>query len=889
MQLLSRLKQYWNDLFSRKRNEAELDEEFAFHLEMQEKENLRAGMSSESASRAALIEFGGVEQIKEEVRGQRLGFWLETIFKDGVFGVRMLRKTPALTFVSLITLSLAIGACTALFSIYNAILLRPLPYPEPQELVQIWDTNKSKGITKIGISAGNVEDWKERSRGLNGIAAYYTMGRTLTDANQSEVVLTTQVSADFFRVFRTDPFLGRTFSEKESQEAKYNNALGAMNSDPVVVLSHSLWQRRFGSDPQILGKNIVLDRRMWKVIGVMPEHFAMPQPGIQLWIPWGLRHDLARDQHYAGGVARLASGMTLSQAEDQMNRIAQQLASEFPESNSGWGVRLIPLHESMIGDVKQTLWVLMSAVGLVMLIACVNVAILQLSRASARIHESSVRLALGASRGRLIRQFMIESLILAIAGGLLGLTIAYVCIDWLQKIQPSLPRLSEASIDGSVLFISFAITTLAALLFGLVPAFVGAGNKKQQVIQADGLRSTSRASTQRLRSILVAIEVALAVVLLASSGMLIRSFIRLQAVDPGFNPNNVLVVPIFLDMEKYGSGEKSRGYYKRLIADLQALPGVTSVGGATALPASPLGPDFERPVWSHESLPVEQNKKSADVRMVTTDYFRTLQIPIVKGRPFSTLDGPEAPSVVVINESLARQIWPGGDAIGRKIVVDYSSAGTYPYEVVGIVNDVRFYGLRSQPRPEIYFHHPQRPYLILNIAVRTKNDPRLLIGPVRKVLQMIDPQKPPHNITPLEDLVDATVVRDRYAMMLVSSFAIVALMLALLGIYGVLAFYVRQRIQEIGIRLALGASQNQIVSWIALQSARLILFGVAAGLFAAILFTRLLTGMLYEVSPFDVSSLVAAAFALIVAAFAATWIPARRASRIDPSIALRYE
>ena len=426
-----------------------------------------------------------------------------------------------------------------------------------------------------------------------------------------------------------------------------------------------------------------------------------------------------------------------------------------------------------------------------------------------------MRLALGASRGRLIRQFMIESLILAIAGGLLGVTIAYVCIDWLQKIQPNLPRLSEASIDRSVLFISFAITTVSALLFGLVPAFVGAGNRKQQVIQADGLRSTSRASTQRLRNILVAIEVALAVVLLASSGMLIRSFIRLHAVDPGFNPNNVLVVPIFLDMEKYGSGEKSRGYYKRLIEDLQALPGVVSVGGATALPASPLGPDFERPVWSHESLPVEQNKKSADVRMVTTDYFRTLQIPIMKGRPFSTHDGPDAPSVVVINESLARQIWPGGDAIGRKIVVDYSSAGTYPYEVVGIVNDVRFYGLRSQPRPEIYFHHPQRSYLILNIAVRTKNDPRLLIGPVRKVLQMIDPQKPPHNITPLEDLVDATVVRDRYAMMLVSSFAIVALMLALLGIYGVLAFYVRQRIQEIGIRLALGASQSQIVSWIA--------------------------------------------------------------------------
>ncbi|HEY7162636.1 MAG TPA: ABC transporter permease, partial [Acidobacteriota bacterium] len=870
------------------KQEADLDEELKFHLAMQEQKNQQDGMSSEDAHRSALIEIGGAEQIKEQVRSDRFGFWFETILKDATYGIRMLRKTPAITFVSLVTLSLAIGACTALFSIFYTLLLSPLPYPQPDQLVQIWDTNLKKGITQIGVNSRNLLDWRQRVSGFNGIAGYYTMGRTLTSGSDSEVVLVSQVSADFFKIFRTQPLLGRIFSDAESRAAKFNQALGAENPDPVVILSHGLWIRTFGGDPKIIGKTIILERRAWKVVGVMPSQFAMPDSATQMWIPWELQFETMRDQHFATGVARLKDGITFSQASDRLNEVANQLATEFPDSNEGWNVKILPLHQAMTGDLKQLLWVLLAAVGLVLLLGCANVAILQLSRASARMHESSIRLALGASRSRLFRQFLIESLILAFAGGILGIGFAYFGIEGIQHLKIDLPRITEISLNQTVLFTSFGVTVVTALLFGLIPASANA-QKNESAFHGESFRTTSNISTQRLRNVLVMTEVALAVVLLASSGMLIRSFAKLRAVNSGFNANNVLVLPIFLDMEKYGSGKKSHAYYKNLFENLQSLPGVVSVGGATALPTSPLGPDFERPVWDESNLAVEQNKRSADVRIVTPDYFRTLGISVLKGRGFTSQDGPDAPHVVIVNQTLAQKIWQNESPIGKKLAVDYSSAGTYAYEIVGVVNDIRFHGPRSEPRTEIYFPHAQKPYLVLNVAIRASVDPRLLINPVREVLHRIDPQKPAHNITPLKDLVAATVVRDRYATTLLSCFAIVALMLAMLGIYGVLAFFVRQKVQEIGIRLALGARQTQITSWIAKQGTRLMITGLVAGLLATLLFSRILAGILYEVSPLDLLSLLAAIFALTLSVVIAISIPAHRASRIDPSVALRYE
>ncbi len=879
----------WKDLFARKQREQELEEELEFHLEMQERENLRAGLDPETAKRSAKLELGGVHQIREEVRSQRFGFWLETIWSDAIYSLRMLWKTRGISMVSWITLGLAIGTCTALFSLFHGILLRPLPYPHPERLVEIEETNDSKGISPTGVSAKNLQDWRDRTHAFDGIAAYFTMGRTLSEEKESEVVLATQVTADFFRVFQISPALGRVFTEEESDRTKYNTANGINIADPLVILSHGLWRRRFGSDPGIIGRSILLDRRSWKVIGVMPPHFAVPDKRTALWIPWGLRHDYARDQHFAKGVGRLSNGVNLKQGEEQLSGIANQLAIEFPETNRGWGVRLSGLQEAMTGDLKQLLWFLLAAVSLVLFIACVNIAILQLSRASARVHESSVRLALGASRLRLMRQFLLESLLLSVAGGILGITFAYFGIEALQRLQPEIPRLAEVRINPVVFLVCMAMTALSALFFGLAPAFVATSGKSHPLFHGENARNTSRTSVQRMRGALVIIEIALSVILLSASAMLIRSFDRLQEVNPGFEFRNALVFPVFLDVEKYGSGVKSRDYYKRLIENLQTLPGVVSAGGATALPTSPLGPDFERPVWDQGGLSEEHNKRHADVRMVTPDYFQTLGISVLRGRGFSAQDSPDSPGVIMVNETLSKQIWPDSDPVGKQLVVDYSNAGTYPYQVIGVVNDVRFRGPRSQLRPEIYFPHAQRSYLVMNMAIRTETDPRLLIGPVRDVLRRIDPQKPAHSITPLEDLMGATLMRDRYAMNLVSCFALAALMLALLGIYGVLAFFVRQKVREIGIRLALGAHRNQIIGWIARQGAVLMCTGLFVGLFGSITFAHLLAGILYEISSRDLFSLLMASLAVLLTALIAAWIPARRASRIDPSRALRYE
>ena len=877
------------EFFARRKQDQELEEELRFHLEMQADANSRAGMTEEEARRCAAVKLGGVQQIREVVRAQSPLFWLETVTRDAIYGMRSLRKSPGFAFIAIATLSLSIGACTALFSLLHGILLRPLPYPNPDQLVEIRDVNATLGRTEGGVSHRNVIDWRERTKSFDGIAAYYTMGRTMSSDNNSEVVLATQVSADFFRILRTPPLMGRTFTEAEADQAQYNNANGIISPDPLAVLSHSLWTTRFGGDPRLLGKSITLDRRQWKVVGIMPPEFAMPDGRTNLWIPWGIRKDHERDQRFAECIARLAEGVTLQQAESQLNIVAQDLAREFPETNTGWSSRLMPLHKALIGDVSRILWVLFAAVSLVLVIACANIAVLQLSRATARVQESYIRLALGAGRGRLVRQFFVESLLLAVAGGVLGIVLAYNGIHWLGGMEQGLPRLTEIAIDPTVLLASVALTAVSVLIFGLVPALVGVGDGRARLSGADGYRATVNAPTQRMRNALVVLEVALAVVLLSSSGMLIRSFARLHAVNPGFNPKNVLVLPIFLDMEKYGSGEKTRNYYAQLFEKLKALPDVVSVGGATFLPTSPLGPDFMRPVWDSRKAATEPDKRLADVRMITPDYLRTMGINVLRGRGFTAQDGPEAPLVVLVNEVLAQQEWPAGDAIGKKLTVDYSTAGTYSHEVVGIVNNVRFRGLRSEPRPEIYFPHAQKPYLILNVAIRTTKNPLLLTGTVRQVLHSIDPQKPAHNINALEDLVDATVIRDRYAMTLVSSFAFVAFTLSLLGIYGVLAFYVRQRVREIGIRIALGAKQKQIVQWITKQGMALLVTGLGIGLLAAIAFGRLLAGLLFETSPLDAISFCAAIIALSLTALAASWIPAYRASRIDPSIALRYE
>ena len=796
----------------------------------------------------------------------------------------MLRKRPAFSAVCVVTIALGVGASTALFAVVDAVLLKPLPLPDPKALVRIYDTNPAKGVVRSGVATGNLLDWRQSTRKLRGIAGHYTMGRTLTVGLESEVVLATQVTEDFFAVLGVGAAVGRTFTPEETAAGRFNNAAAPVGADPVIVLSHGLWRRRFGGDPEVVGRTVMLERRPFRVVGVMPASFRVPAPDVQVYMPWGFDGDEPRDQHYVSAVARLAPGASLPQAEEELRAVARTLAGEHPETNEGWTVEVVSLQEDVVGDSRRTLVVLLAAVALVLLVACANVALLSLARGLEREHEASIRLALGASRPRLLRQFLMEPVLLSVFGGVLGALVAVAGIALLERADAGLPRIHEVTLDPRVLLFAAAATAAAALISGLPSAW--RSTRAEPAADLVGTPTRVTGSRHAFRDALVVAEVAMAVVLLAGASLLVRSYRALQAVDPGFDPRGVLVAPIFLDMENYGKGGKSRTYYASLLERLEALPGVVAAGGATALPASPLGPDFERPVWPEENPGEERTRRPAWVRMVTTRYFRTLGMRVVAGRAFDERDGPDGARVVILSEGLARRLWPGGNAVGRRLVVDYSTAGTYPYDVVGVVNDVRFGGPRTEPRQEIYLAHPQRPYLVMNVAVRGTGDPRYLAPAVRDVLHEMDPRKPAHGLHTLVDLLGATYARDRQAMLVLSVFAAVALLLALLGIHGILSHRVRERTREIGIRMAVGADRAHLLRWVAGQGLRLTLAGVLLGVVLAAASARLVSGVLFGVTPAD-PVVVLAVVVLLLVGLVVSLHPAWRATRIDVAEVLR--
>ena len=874
------------ELLHGERRDREAAEELCAHVEMAVAEKVRAGMDEAAARREVRLELGHPLEVREHLKESRAGAVLEGSVQDAGYALRLLRKRPMFSALCILTIAVGVGASTALFAVVDAVLLRPLPFPDPDALVRVFDTNAKAGIERTGVTTGNLADWRRRARAFKGIAGYYSMGRTLSGEGESEVVLTAQVSEDFFEVLGRRPLLGRTFSAEEVARAQFNSAAAPTGADPVVILGHGLWQRRFGSDPQIVGRSVTLERRSFRVVGVMPAGFEMPEPGVQMWVAWDVSGEQPRDQHYLGALARVAASFTPAQAEADLNAVAGILAREHPTSNEGWGVRLVSLQEALVGDSGRTLWILLAAVGLLLVVACANVAVLSLARGLERAQEASVRLALGATRGRLLRQFLLESLLVASAGGLLGTLLAVGGIALLRNAGASLPRVHEVALDPRALVFALAATTAAALIAGLPYAWRRARVEPLADLAGGTTRLTEGRGRHRVRDGLVVAEVALAVVLLAGASLLVRSYQHLRAQDPGFDPKGVLVAPIFLDMEGYGSGDKSRAYYARLLERLQALPGVLSVGGATALPTSPLGPDFERPVWPEEAPSEERSRRQAWVRMITPHYFETLGMHVVSGRAFEETDGPRAPRAVILSEGLARQLWPGGGAVGRRLMVDYSTAGTYPYDVLGIVSDVRFGGPRSEPRLEIYIPHAQRPYLVMNVAVKTTQEPWQLAPAVRAVLRDLDSQKPAHGLHALEDLLGATYSRDRQAMIVLTTFAAAAALLALFGVHGVLLHRVRERTREIGIRMAIGAGKRQVLAFVAGHGLRLTAWGLALGLGLGAISVRALESILFGVSPADPrSALLTAAFPLI--ALVVSLHPAWRATRIDAAEVLR--
>lgn len=575
------------------------------------------------------------------------------------------------------------------------------------------------------------------------------------------------------------------------------------------------------------------------------------------------------------------------QAEGDLKRVASDLAADYPSTNRGWSASLGSLETEIVGNTARLLWVLLTAVGLVLLVACANVALLSLMRGLDRASETSVRVALGASSRRLLRQFLMESILLAALGGTLGVALAVVGLRLIPATLPDWPRVSEVALDTRGLWLIAGLTVLSAVVSGLPPAWRRIHADPITGFASGSPRTTVTAGSHLLRDSIVIGQVALAVVLLAASGVLVRSFVHLRAKEPGFNPSGVLVLPIFLDSQAYSTGAHSRAYYSRLFERLAALPGVSAVGGATSVPTSPLGPNFERPVWPEGKDLDESSRTPAWVRVVTPGYFSALQLKVIDGRHFTDYDGPGGSPVVMVSETLVRKLWPGGRAVGQRLVVDYSTAGIYPYDVVGVVGDVRFHGPRSEPRAEIYFAHAQKPYLILNVTVRTAGDPRRLIPAVRAVLKEVDPQKPAQSLHPLDQLVDATLERERQAMATLLVFGGMSIFLAVLSVYGALSQRVRERSREIGLRMAMGANPAQLIGWVASLGVRIVSGGIILGLIASWWLRDTVSSLLVDVAPADPVTAAAVTAIVFGVGLIATLIPSWRATRIDPVAILR--
>jgi predicted permease len=874
------------EIVGRDRLDREAAAEMTAHIEMLAAHKVAGGMDEREAHRVARVELGNIQRAREQIREERTGFALEQVWRELAHAARVLRRSPGLTALSIATMGVGIGVSAILFALVNGIVLSPLRYPAPDRLVRIFDSNQTAGVDRTGVATGNIDDWRRGASSFAGIAAYYTMGRTVSVDGNAEALLTAQVTDDFFAVVGVSPALGRTFTSEEVRSATYSN-LAPTGADPVVILSHAMWRDRFGSASDVVGKSLLLDRKPFTIVGVMPPGLELPEPGVRLWIPWSVAGDSARDQHFSGGLARLNRDVSIAQAEDQLNTVARDLGARYPDSNRGWGVRLSPLDVETVGETATVLWVLLAAVGLVLLVACANVALLSLMRGLDRADETTLRRALGASTGRLLREFLMESVLLAGGGGLLGLALATAGLRLLPSLTTDLPRLDEVSLDNRALLFIAALTILTAVFSGLPQAW--RRTRASAIPASGGLAPWTTPSAQRhaLRDGIVIAQVALAVVLLAGSTLLVRSYLHLRATDPGFDARGVLVAPVFLDRQAYNTQDKVRAYYRTLFERLAAIPGVTAVGGATTVPTSPLGPDFERPVWPEGIAADRAQQTPASVRTVTPGYFPAMKLRIADGRAFDDRDRPTSPRVIMVSETLARRLWPGQRAVGRQLVVDYSTAGTYPYEIVGVVGDTRFRGPRSEPLAEIYFPHAHHPYPVLNVVIRANGDPRAMIPAVRQALKEVDPQKPAHGLNALEDLMGATYARDRQTMVTLLAFALSAIFLAVLSVYGVLSQRVRERSREIAIRMALGADGSWLVTWVAGTGVRLVSVGIVAGFAIAWMLTGTIDRLLVGVRPTDPLTAFTVATVLIVVGFIATLIPSWRATRIDPVAVLR--
>jgi putative ABC transport system permease protein len=877
-------------IFKRRRLDAELDDELKSHLEMLVQECLRKGMPPAEARYEALRCLGGLEQLKESYRDQRGLPLLETVIQDLRFAARILKRDPGVTLIAVVILALGIGATTSIFSVVDAVLLHPLPYGDPARLVVIWEKSSRDNDPRYPLAPANFEDLRRQSSSFEQMAAYlsFTVEQIIAGNEQADRVRTAYVSPRLFGVLGTSAVAGRVFLPEEDQLA---------HSD-VALLSHGFWQRRFGGDPNLQGLTVVLDDRPYQVVGVLPQQFRFPAKEVEIWLPltyggtvFPQNQATTRSVHYLGAVARLKAGVSLEAARAELDGIAGALERAYPDSNKGIGVTTITLLEETVGKVRPALLVLMTGVGFVLLIACANVANLMLARATSREREVAVRAALGARRSRIMRQLLTESCLVALLGCVLGLLLARCGIGLLMALGPAdLPRLEEVGLNRTVLVFAAVLSALTGIFFGLAPARrlsnVGSG-----AILACGGRDPSGAPGHpRLRRALVVLEIALSLVLLVGAGLMIRSFAGLMSVDPGFDPGNLLTLEIMLPPNRYADARQRTSFYRLLFDKLKGLPGVRYAGGATRLPMSAMvrtsNPTSAMTIEG-QSVP-EAQKPSVDFRRASGDYFRAMGIPLLAGREFDERDDGNAAPVVLINEKTARLYFSGMQPLGRHIQLGPSAASTW-YTIVGIVGNVRHLGLESTPRPEVYTHTLQSPPIAPFIAIRTVGDPSGLLTLVRSEVRKLDRGIPVFSAATMEELVAESLADRKFNMLLLGTFAVVALALAAVGIYGVVACSVSQRTHEFGIRLALGAQPRDVVGMVVREVAEVAVAGMSLGLAGALALTRLVKALLYGVGAQDPLTILAAGFVLVFSAVLASFIPARRATKVDPVLALRSE
>ncbi len=800
---------------------------------------------------------------------------MDTLFRDIRYGLRGLWKRPGFTAIALVALALGIGANTAIFSLVNAVVLRPLPYPEPDRLVWVW--GNFPGGNRASVSPPDYLDFRSQNKTFEQFAATMSLPApaTLTGSGEPERLNASVVSGNYFQTLGVTPLLGRGFSLDNEKSG----------NDQVTILSHELWQKRFGGNAGIINQRINLDSKSFEVIGVMPKDLTFPQTA-DLWVP--LNFDRAEEMkvraaHFLRPLGRLKPGVTVAQAQADTDAIAAQLAEQYPTSNKGWSLRLEPLRERLIGNSKTSLYILFGAVGFVLLIACANVANLLLVRATARQKEVALRTALGASRFRIVRQLITESLLLALIGGVLGALLAAWGIDLLVTLtRDSVPPTAIVKMDATVLGFTFLTSLITGLLFGVVPAFRTAKLNLSDALK-EGAKNSEATFRNRTRSLLVVFESALAVVLLVGAGLLIRSLIVLQNTNPGFDASNVLTMRVDLPGGKYDTPEKASSFYQQLEQRLSALPGVESAGFITELPLSGQPNDTPFTVEGRTGVSPDQ-KFGADFRRINQNYFQTMRIPLLRGRNFTAQEVRDNAKLVVVSESLVNTAFPNEEALGKRLVTNLSDK---PFEIIGIVGDIRHRSLEFQPYAAMYL-----PTVLsgrMNIALRTQGDPLSLVPAVRKEVAAIDKEQPVAVIRTMDEWVNRSTATPRYRTTLLGLFAALAMILAATGIYGVMSYSVAQRTHEIGIRMALGARHGDVLRLVVSQGMLLVVVGLGIGVAAALALTRLMQSLLFGVTAKDPITFVAVAGLLAVVALIACYIPARRATKVDPLTALRYE